>query len=494
MKKIISSIFIIILIIFMSSCSNHLYHIIYLDDDLIIEEVTNQTLAEAKKKTYSKEGYIFDYWDITIDNDIAYFKAQFKEQEIDYQLYDESYASYIYDPITKEYEDINIYYNPIFFKNPSTLFNKDLAIYSLSISAVNTTEGNYAYNIIETMGYDNIYKSPTYEITPTIDSVAYIFAHKKIFDEDLVLITPRSTGYLSEWANNFLIGESGIHQGFNESADIIYQALIKYLNDYQYNNNHTKLLITGYSRSAGIINALNYQIINSLDIHINLDYIYAYAFAAPLVFDFDSGMNNLFNVYNSEDIFTFIPFTSWGFQKGQGINVYSELINQYYEDTFNKSIPAFKINEALGIYNTLDIVDYLLLKISTSKVLINRTAYQENLEDVIIFLFALLNNESVTSYLSARLKDYSVNELLSLLTSNALIKLIKEALGANDIEYDNEELETILQNFIVILKSNPVVLSQTFNILFDNIGYLMENHNSSVLYSLLIHYEGENHA
>lgn len=111
--------------------------------------------------------------------------------------------------------------------------------------------------LLSDLGFRDIAVNEYYNIKPTDVSVGCCMGRKTITVGTaactLLAIIPRSEGYGSEWAGNFAVGESGLHEGFKTARDEVLRFARKYVKD----NNITgslKVWIAGHSRGAAVAN------------------------------------------------------------------------------------------------------------------------------------------------------------------------------------------------------------------------------------------------
>ncbi len=154
------------------------------------------------------------------------------------------------------------------------------------------------------------------------DEVDYALAHKtvKINDKDytlLVICLNGTTG--SQWYTNFDPGTGEVHKGFLKAKDFILcenGILDKYIKQYIPNTDNMKILLTGHSRGAAIVNLTAKDLIDSGK-YVSAEDIYTYTFAAPGC-SRKSDINDkkydcIFNIINPEDLVgRFMP-AGWGY-------------------------------------------------------------------------------------------------------------------------------------------------------------------------------------
>ena len=406
-----------------------------------------------------------------------------------------------------ETETTKFHFKDSYVSEESTKFNKDLALFSLG-SALSTENRTITNKFYTDLGFDKI---EYYGDSDTSDEgIGYSFAHKKIDNSDLVVISARGVGYSTEWKGNFDIGITGNHKNFQESADKIYNRLTTYLS----NNKDTstlKLLITGYSRGAAVSNVLSHKLM-TLDNKLTADSnLYSYTFATPRgVLKADNiNYKNVFNIINSADLVPYVAPDNYGFTRcGTDIDIYNEkadeiLIshnNKYVLPKFSKFPDVEKETETTNfIINTLtkyypsddenkqyslntrqEFVEryqpaisfvfdtFFTMKDSTKTKI--KTAIQEIAEKNMFDLIPLVTNgENLYNFLKPFLEEdkgdaYSSIDAILLDSCNTFTNLIQNS-GAPILilampQYSNSVIRTVYMH-----------TSLVYNILFDNYTY-----------------------
>ena len=162
-----------------------------------------------------------------------------------------------------EFKDTCLY-SDAWFLQDSTTTNYDLAVLSsmtggASYSNPLDNNGSKISSLLEEVGYTNIKKNQYYTTgTKLEDSMGAIIGSKVIKDTNhkpytLLAVFPRNAGYEAEWAGNFNIGTSGIHQGFLLARDEVLRFMKDYINT-QHITGELKIWGAGYSRGAATMN------------------------------------------------------------------------------------------------------------------------------------------------------------------------------------------------------------------------------------------------
>ena len=242
--------------------------------------------------------------------------------------------------------DVSFVYKDSCFALDATRINKDLVLlsYGASMSAVYEKNMISFYNALE---FDDI--ESHYVVTSGSHTISYSFAHKEIWERHVIAVNVRGFEYENEWIDNFDMGLTGNHHGFEQSALQIYSNLKTYFNKY----NNPKLWLTGYSRAGAVINVLSHQILSKKEININKKDMYVYTFEAPkgLAIENKIPYENVFNFINSRDLLVYAaPEEQYGLCRC-GIDV------DFYNENYKTLISDFDIDIVLKDFIP-DSVDY----------------------------------------------------------------------------------------------------------------------------------------
>ena len=156
------------------------------------------------------------------------------------------------------------YYSDAWFREDSAALNYHLATLSVMASVISSDtpsdgEGAGISALLQELGFGDIRLNAYYAGGIKLaDSVGCIIGRKTVADRDgnevtLLAVFPRSGGYEAEWAGNFNVGASGIHQGFLAARDEILRFMKQYMGDNGISG-RVKIWAAGYSRGAAVIN------------------------------------------------------------------------------------------------------------------------------------------------------------------------------------------------------------------------------------------------
>jgi len=227
-----------------------------------------------------------------------------------------------------------------FGKNPSSVYNHDMARIAAVLSAVsyvdveNDKKNNALTQIYKTFGvkdsdmeffYDIDYDNPFWGNDQCAFSIASKTINSSFGKRTLIFLVIRGTPLNSnEWISNINLSDkteeaSPIHEGFARASQQIQTQLYTYMLKRKIDVENSFFLITGHSRGAAVTNMICAEFAYS-DIIVN-DNIYAYTFAAPNVTTYDIEKDQTFdfiwNIVSAEDIVPTVPMNrrSWNYKK-----------------------------------------------------------------------------------------------------------------------------------------------------------------------------------
>ena len=112
---------------------------------------------------------------------------------------------------------------------------------------------------LEEMDFEDYAVNGYYHLNRLQDSAGCAVAHKTIADGDsewtLLAVFPTSAGYYDEWAGNFHVGETGLHEGFKAGCDEILRFVKQYMEE-QGITGEVKIWTAGHSRGSALANLL----------------------------------------------------------------------------------------------------------------------------------------------------------------------------------------------------------------------------------------------
>ena len=194
------------------------------------------------------------------------------------------------------------------------------------------------------LAFNNVEYAEEYTDKPKVDGVGYTFARKELDECNLIAVSVRGFEYRIQWADNFLVGEEGDHEGFYTSAYDVSLALDRYLGKIN-SEKPLKLWMSGYSRGGAIVNCMASQILGNNSAHVNQSNMYVYTFEAPrgLSKEHAVAYPNVLNVINSADIFTKICPEEYGLYRcGIDVDIYSSDFDNVIKTYDKDAVPAFK--------------------------------------------------------------------------------------------------------------------------------------------------------
>ena len=211
----------------------------------------------------------------------------------------------------------------------------EMAVASISSEREDKTEEGYANKsrnlkaYLEDNGFIDFETNDDYREKMTANSMGAACAHKKIVDNGktytLLVIVPRSAGYEAEWGGNFMMGESGDHEGFSNSKDIILDFAKSYVQKYGIEGD-IKVWTAGYSRGGGVTNQVGAALLRDPaaalgdSVVLTPENLYCYTFGTPGSAGTDGDYENaiydyIHNTFELYDIVTSVPPTEFGFDR-----------------------------------------------------------------------------------------------------------------------------------------------------------------------------------
>ena len=255
-----------------------------------------------------------------------------------------------------------LYYSDRFFDKPSTTYSPQLMTFALNLELAACTESKdisqrsiSIQKLLRDIGCDNIYINDIYTKTPSIRSTDVAIGSKKYEGYNIIFLVLNGAHYSIEFASNVMIGREGDHKGFSLSKDAGMDALKEFISQYGING-RTKLLITGYSRTAAGANLLSRDICDAIaegtvfdkigNIELTKEDVYGLCFETPLCgfYQEGSGMtnpndpryDNIWYTTNPDDPVTYVPTKMYGFVRyGNRI-----ILNPDHDENMNRDMLA----------------------------------------------------------------------------------------------------------------------------------------------------------
>lgn len=393
-------------------------------------------------------------------------------------------------------------YNDDFFLEDSKEVSKDITLLSYG-SSCNNFDKEHINSYYTQMEFDNIYLSETYD-NPGPHTINYLMGHKKIKDYNLVAISIRGFDYTQEWVSNLTLGSSGNHQGFENSALLIYDKLKSYIASNSYDN--LKIWITGYSRAGGVSNVLSHLIMSKGEISVDQSNLFTYTFEAPrgLLKINALEYENVHNFINTADPVPLIAPAQYNIYRcGKDIDIYNEDIDAIVKKFDKKlKLPAFtpyvsEVGKPDYAKETLfdDWLINLFLGERESMPLNLREQFVSTVQDDLGYLMSLffsLNYQEQNAFMGYVGENIGIYDLVTILFDNAqLYEKLKPYLVEHNISFDDDKFQKGCNTAVALVKSVLSSLIGTFVSRSDNFYRMIDMHMPEVNYALLLHYFGE---
>ena len=353
---------------------------------------------------------------------------------------------------TREGLKVQIGYDDSYYAKSAAKFNKKVMKISYGVSMLSGWLSELT-TYFETMGFDNITGDPSYITPEGTDTIRYSFAHKHIEDFDLIAVTVNGMNYNLEWVNNFRVGESNNHYGFDSSANTVLEGLTNYINDNSYSN--CKFVVTGYSRGGGVANVLASKLMQSDTLSVTKDNLFAYTFEAPrgLCRENAQKYENVYNILNRGDIVPQVAPEAFGMYRcGIDVDLYDPKIDEYIK-ALDPDIPLPSFKKDVNKYNNdAEFVSYILRLLTTDDPeRYDEESYPYNFTDrehyqliepyLTYLLEKILYMDDFTTAIE-KISTMSTTEIIALLGNDGenLYEFLKEVFDESEVSYDDEIL------------------------------------------------------
>ena len=258
-----------------------------------------------------------------------------------------AYTEGVIDAMGYEFE---YKFSDSYFAQPSSEYLNPLADVSL-IASMTSCDEETAHTFYGALGFKAFEFNQGFKDTDYSDKIGLVAASKdiKINGEtcSLVVLNVRGVNYGIEWADNFNVGDSGNHLGFDTNAQRAYEFLKSYIDDNGLSNKHVKVWIHGYSR-GGAISYMTTKLVFDSGLIKDQNDLYCYTFNAPNgVIDTWDDCTCVFNIVNDMDIVQRTAPSIWGFHK------YGKIITLGDPKTVN-SIPNPDLSGDVMLYPAED--------------------------------------------------------------------------------------------------------------------------------------------
>lgn len=382
--------------------------------------------------------------------------------------------------------NLSFKYDDSYFLEDAKTYNKDLSELSLG-SSIATGKAGSGTAFFNACGFSDI-TANMYDGEPTVDSIGYFVAHKQIDTYELFAVSFRGLNYGKEWANNFLVGEEGDHEGFSLRVVEVIENLKIYIAAHS-NNREIKIWTNGYSRAGGMANVLSSFILKDELFGITQSDLYAYTFEAPrgLSEEHAIAYENVHNIVNSADIIPYFAPAEYGLYRcGTDIDIFDSNVSTLMK-TLNVGIdvPEFiptsgtiydysgeeMTSEDIELTSEKQLIEYYIhrathVNSSEDIYLINtRKQYVDNFQDSIVNILGLVFglSESTRNELLATFKGMETWDIIVLVSSPTdLADFFATYLDKDGITYDKEALASDFEKVTNIAVSAFAPILQTF--------------------------------
>ncbi len=298
---------------------------------------------------------------------------------------------------------LQVPFNRKWFLNDAREYSHDLAKLSLGLtvsafrpsldySDPSRTSDSGAVSFLTQAGFTDL-QSDDYDKNPNIYTVSTVMGHETITEGDesfeLIAVGVCGQGYRDEWESNFSIGSGTIHDGFERSANQIYNRIFGYIASHHLSGK-MKIWISGFSRAAAVSNITAARLTESDT--FSEETVFAYTFGTPRTTKepMPGKYENIKNIVGKMDPVPSTPFADWGFDR-YGITYFTPELetDSDYLDKRSAANVIYKEITGIDFWANVDmhkevrvIMDYLLKICPTSE------SYAEGLQDKLISLWA----------------------------------------------------------------------------------------------------------
>ena len=397
----------------------------------------------------------------------------------------------------KQTYNLSMKYDDNYFLNDAKTYDKSLSELSFG-SAIATAKKERISEFFKTAEFKDVLLT-SYDIDPTDSTCGYAFAHKSINEYELVAISFRGFNYGQEWANNFLIGKTGNHEGFNARAVEAFTNLQSYVSTYCAGKT-LKVWINGYSRGGAIANVLSSIILQDNKVNVSKENMYTYTFEAPRCLTKENAVayENVHNVINSCDFITYIPPVEYDLYRcGVDHEIYNANVSNIVK-TFdaNINIPEFVVIEDHA-NNDAELIKYIFDPFfrkenpEESVSANDRDHYVDNYQPSLSYMIGMVFSlrESTRAHLLADFQALDIFQLSGLIgdeTGKELADFFAPYLVLDSITYDYDVLQghsAVFTKLIRELGLNFIVVYATAS---SDISRMVDMHYPEVTYSLLL--------
>ena len=231
------------------------------------------------------------------------------------------------------------YYSDSFFDSDARELNFDLMTFALTLEMssgyVTDDYRNRSASVLKLLndiGCTKVKANADYYAETDLNSTDAAIGLKQIDGYNVIFLVLNGAKYEREFASNFLVGETGEHEGFANAKNKGLELLRGFIEENNITGK-TKLLVTGHSRTGAATNLLGAYICDAIHDgkvkervgNIELEQKDAYFFCSEpplggyyepdkgLVSPTDPRYDNIWYILNPDDMVTFLPSQIYGF-------------------------------------------------------------------------------------------------------------------------------------------------------------------------------------
>ena len=428
-------------------------------------------------------------------------------------------GTYEYSSLTENIIKENTYtYKDEYFAKSSYIGNEELEILSIETSSASISKygddsvsSDNINKMLKSMNFSNIMTNNYYKIEKESYSMGVIIGSKNIIVDDinytLLAVVPRSAGYKDEWLNNFMLGDSFVHEGFKTARDEVLRFMKKYIKDNNIQGN-LKVWVPGYSRGAAIANSVAGFLASGTDyfenVTIDSKNIYSYSIGTPSVIKNSASKNTflsvsasvypndtlgdaytytlggvidtndviyngIYNIINPKDLFPLLPPKYLGFTRfGNTIDATSNMdeeamlnnlktISKTTYDLYSKTFNEYTFDlDTISIkkINVIDQAKYINDKLNSISSVIKTTKdYKDNYEKIITSLAGIY---SVSDPTSLNISIDNIKDYIPTISYVVLSSLSDNLIDEGKATSEDEAVTIILTDIIKYITKEEV--------------------------------------
>ncbi len=385
----------------------------------------------------------------------------------DYSLYNSS-----------EIASTPYYYSDGYFMDDPSVYNKHLSSMSVVLaSALGNAYSTNASQLLSKIGFEAITPNDTFvNGTSTTTSIGVIVGKKTLVDADgtptgktAIVIGVRGGGYGYEFNSNLVLGSSGEHKGFSDSAKIVVDFVDQYIIDNQLSSDKNAgnlcYWVTGHSRAGSVSNFTAKYLIDQQTSRNGCS-VFCYAFAPSyagvaenLVAANEKLYQGIHNIVYQNDLVTWVtPSTYQCIRYGVDYEISNLVGTERFKQLLAMEAPGYTYCDDFHVaYFNMGVTEFLKLifgELEIEDVIVaydNQVSFSTYLKDFNNTVFSQWNPSRTKSYAE---KTYSVSgfDSSSVTLQSILSYLIGVYSTMNSADFDainnwTEELDTPIRQF-----------------------------------------------